>query len=101
MASKAGQCATFSDDADGFLPGEGAAAIIIQKACNVRCPVYACIRSTHVTQDGRSHGFFAPNPEAQARLISQSLKKGKCTENDISFIESKLFIMIFLLSCIP
>lgn len=88
IASKSGRCATFSETADGFLPGEGAAAIVIQKATDAQCGVYAKIKASHITQDGRSHGFFAPNPAAQTRLLQQTMKKARCVEEDIDLIEA-------------
>lgn len=88
IASKLGRCATFSDEADGFLPSEGAAALVIQKSLDSKCVPYASIKATHITQDGRSHGFFAPNPIAQSRLVRQTLAKGLCSEEEIDLIES-------------
>ena len=91
IASKMGRCATFSEDADGFLPSEGAAAIVLQRAVDAQCKPYARVRGCHVTQDGRSHGFFTPNPVAQKRLLTQSLQRASCVADDIDYHEGELF----------
>ncbi|KAL5536380.1 hypothetical protein ACEPAF_202 [Sanghuangporus sanghuang] len=88
IASKAGRCATFSEEADGFLPAEGAAALIIQKSVDSKCVPYASIKASHITQDGRSNGFFAPNPTAQTRLVHHTLTKALCSEQDVDLIET-------------
>jgi len=88
IASPSGKCATFSSDADGFLPSEGAVALVLQRMEDAKTPPYASIRASAIGQDGRSHGFTAPNVEAQARLLKEGLRRGKCHPNDISFFEA-------------
>jgi acyl transferase domain-containing protein len=88
IGSMSGRCATFSANADGFLPSEGVAAIVIQRKRDVKGPGLARIRASAVNQDGRSMGFAAPNPAAQARLLEMGLKRAGCTPDDISYFES-------------
>ena len=92
IGSPSGRCATFSDNADGFLPSEGAAAIVIQRSADVSGSYYASIRGTAVVQDGRSLGFSAPNPEAQVRLLQAGLKNAACAADDVSYIEGEFFV---------
>ncbi len=87
IASPLGRCATFSSDADGFLPSEGAAALVLQREADVSGPIYARIRATALAQDGRSQGFAAPNPDAQSRLLSTGLRKAGLTPDDVSYLE--------------
>ena len=65
-------------------------AIVIQKASDALCKPYARIRGSHVAQDGRSHGFFAPNPIAQERLVTRALERAMCSTEDIDYYESEL-----------
>lgn len=88
IASPTGKCLTFSNDADGFLPSEGAAAIVIQKATDAKSDPYAQIRASVTMQDGRSHGFFSPNPTAQKVLIEKALSKAGCSPDEISYFEA-------------
>ncbi|TFY50320.1 hypothetical protein EVG20_g11587, partial [Dentipellis fragilis] len=88
IASKTGRCATFSQDANGFLPSEGAAAVVIQRAGDAVSSPYAKIRGSAVGQDGRSPNFFAPNASAQTALLQKALKNAGAHPNDISYFEA-------------
>ncbi|ETW77135.1 putative multidomain protein [Heterobasidion irregulare TC 32-1] len=87
IVSKNGRCAPFSDLANGFVSSEGAAAIVLQKYPDAQVPTYCSLRATSVTQDGRSRGFLAPNPQAQTRLLNSALEKAACSPDDICFYE--------------
>ncbi|TDL21967.1 hypothetical protein BD410DRAFT_770959 [Rickenella mellea] len=82
-----GKCTPFAEGADGFVPSEGAVAIILEKWGNERA-VYATIRASAVGQDGRGHGFFAPNPHAQVALLGKALERGGCVPGDVDYIEA-------------
>ena len=88
IASPTGKCFTFSNYADGFLPSEGAVAIVIQKASGAKSEPYAQIKASATMQDGRSLGFFSPNPNAQKALIEKALNRADCGPDDISFLEA-------------
>ncbi|KIJ54123.1 hypothetical protein M422DRAFT_154033, partial [Sphaerobolus stellatus SS14] len=90
IVSPSGKCMPFSDMADGFVASEGAAAIVLQKASDplARGMTYGVVKATTVTQDGRSRGFYAPNPEAQKRLLETVLDKAGAGPNDISYLEA-------------
>ena len=90
IASMTGRCSPFTKAADGYVPSEGAAAIVIQKTKDAQCIPYGIIKATRITQDGRSHGFFAPNPIAQARLLSSAIEAANCSPNDINYLECKI-----------
>lgn len=89
IASESGRCAPFADSADGFVPSEGTAAIVLQKLADAQVPVYGCIRATAVAQDGTSRGFFSPNPDAQQRLLNSALDKAGCSPKDIMVLEGQ------------
>lgn len=82
-------CKPFSAFADGYVASEGAVAIVIQKAATAKVAPYCRIRGSAIGQDGRSHGFYAPNPIAQSRLIKNALEKSNCTPDDIAFLEGQ------------
>lgn len=89
IASANGKCTPFYDSADGFVPSEGAAAIVLQRSADAQVPAYGCIRATSVTQDGTSRGFFSPNPVAQRRLLDATLEKARCSPEDIMVLEGQ------------
>jgi acyl transferase domain-containing protein/NAD(P)-dependent dehydrogenase (short-subunit alcohol dehydrogenase family)/acyl carrier protein len=91
MLSKQGLCSTFSENADGFVPGEAVGAIILKplnKAIIDHDQIYAVIRASGVNQDGRSNGFTAPNPDAQSALINNLYAKHQIDPAHISLIEA-------------
>ncbi len=91
MASSDGRCRSFGDGGDGFVAGEGVGAVILKplrKAQEDRDHVYAVIKSTSINHDGKTHGYMVPNPNTQATLISEALKKAKIDPRSISYIEA-------------
>ena len=85
MLAKDGRCKTFDASADGYVRGEGAAAVVLRRlsdaerastaaanaaASGAEAPQILCvIRSSAVNQDGRSACFTAPNGLSQKTLI--------------------------------
>ncbi|CAA7262015.1 unnamed protein product [Cyclocybe aegerita] len=88
ITSPSGVCAPFSESADGFVASEGACAIVLQKAPAAKIQPYGCILASAITQDGASRGFFAPNPNAQTRLLREVLSKAGISASQISFVEA-------------
>lgn len=72
MLSKTGQCYTFDQSADGFVPGEGIGVVMLKRlddAVRDGDPIRAVIKGWGTNQDGRTNGITAPNPVAQAALM--------------------------------
>ncbi|PFH50122.1 hypothetical protein AMATHDRAFT_145969, partial [Amanita thiersii Skay4041] len=87
IVSKRGVSSPYSNHTDGYVAAEGAAAIILQRADQCKVNSYGRIKATTVTQDGRSRGFFAPNPQSQKRLLETALLKSGFIPEDISLVE--------------
>lgn len=91
MLSSDGRCRSFGENGSGFVPGEGAAVVLL-KALNRAVAdgdhVHGVILATHVNHGGRTHGFMVPNPRAQAALIRESLDKAGVNARHISYIEA-------------
>ena len=91
MLSPTGRCHSFSDNGDGFVPGEGVGAVILKplkKAVRDRDQIYAVIKATSVNHGGRTNGYTVPNPNAQAGVISDALKKSGIDARTITCIEA-------------
>ncbi|WP_238651997.1 type I polyketide synthase [Paenibacillus piscarius] len=91
MLSPTGKCHSFGDDADGFVPGEGAGAIILKplsEAVKDRDHIYGVIKATGMNHGGRVSGYTVPNPNAQARLISKALQQAGVDARSISYAEA-------------
>ncbi len=91
MLSKTGKCYAFSDKADGFVPGESVACVLLkplQAAKRDNDRIYGVIKASEINHDADSNGYMAPNPKAQELLISNAIKKAGITAKEISYIEA-------------
>lgn len=71
MLSPAGRCKTFDNSADGFVPGEGAGALILKRLADAVADgdhVDGVILGSGINQDGRTNGITAPSKRAQIEL---------------------------------
>ena len=99
MSSPNGRCATFSKDADGYVPSEGAVSMIVKSrraALRDGDRILGIVRATSVRHNGRSQGLAAPNSRAQAALSRTVLAKAGLQPKDIKFVR---FIGVLLSSC--
>ncbi|MFO0949454.1 MAG: beta-ketoacyl synthase N-terminal-like domain-containing protein [Planctomycetota bacterium] len=92
MLASDGRCKAFDDRADGFVRGEGVAAVLLKplhKAMDDRDPVLAVIEGTAVNNDGRAKaGLVAPSPRAQQACIEQALRSSGLDPSQIGYIEA-------------
>ncbi|MFB7369836.1 amino acid adenylation domain-containing protein [Streptomyces sp. NPDC056222] len=89
--SPTGRCHTFGEAADGFVPGEGGAALVLTRlddAERAGDPVLAILRGTAVNNDGRSLSLMAPNPLTQREVITQTYRDAGVTPESVSYVEA-------------
>ncbi|PCI22108.1 MAG: hypothetical protein COB67_13620, partial [SAR324 cluster bacterium] len=91
MLSSTGQCKTFSEQADGFVDGEGVGAIVLKplsKAIVDRDNIYAVIKGSMLNAGGKTNGYTVPNPHAQFQLISEAFDRAGVDSRTVSYIEA-------------
>lgn len=91
MLSPSGHCHTFSEDGDGFLPGEGVGAILLKpldKAVKDGDHIYGIIKGSAVNHGGATNGYTVPNQTAQTEVIIDALKKAGINPRTVSYIEA-------------
>ena len=91
MLSKAGQCRTFDERADGYVRGEGAVVLLlkpIEQALRDGDHVYALIKGTASNHGGRAGGLTVPNPVRQAQLIREAWRVSEVEPASIGLIET-------------
>lgn len=91
MLSPDGQCKTFDRSANGYVPGEGVAVILMQRlsdAIEAGNHIYGIVKSSHVNHCGFSRSITAPSIEAQEELIKKTFETARIRPNSISYIET-------------
>ncbi|WP_340201867.1 SDR family NAD(P)-dependent oxidoreductase [Ascidiimonas sp. W6] len=91
MLSPDGQCKTFDKDANGFVPGEGAGLLILQRledAILENNQIYGVIKGSAVNHVGSTRSITAPDAKIQAGLINSVYQKANVKTDTISFIEA-------------
>jgi acyl transferase domain-containing protein/acyl-CoA synthetase (AMP-forming)/AMP-acid ligase II/acyl carrier protein len=89
--SPTGRCRAFTADADGFVLGEGGAAIVLARLDDARSsgdPVLALVRGTAVNNDGHSLGLLAPTPRGQREVIGRAYEECGVDPADVSYVEA-------------
>ncbi|MGM8225006.1 HAD-IIIC family phosphatase [Cellvibrio sp. ARAG 10.3] len=89
--SKSGGSYPFDSRADGYLPGEAVAAVLLKplsKAEQDGDQIHAVIKSSAVNHGGYSASFTAPNVTQEAAVIEKALKAGNLPAESISYIEA-------------
>ena len=91
MLSPTGQCRAFDNDADGFVPGEASAAILLKplgKALQDGDHIYGVIRGIGVNQDGKTNGMTAPSSVSQTELEISVYQNYGIAADSINYIET-------------
>ncbi|WP_186320040.1 SDR family NAD(P)-dependent oxidoreductase [Paenibacillus sp. Y412MC10] len=89
ILSEDGTCYAFDQRANGTVPGEAVAVIVLKrlsKAVADRDPIYAVIRGSGVNYDGKTNGITAPSETAQARLIRDVYRQYHIDPERIEYI---------------
>jgi len=86
-----GRCATFAQDANGYVAGEGVGAILLKPLSEAKHDndrILGVIKATAINHGGRTSGFTVPNPKAQSSAIAKALKKANVDAETISYVEA-------------
>ncbi|WP_426448177.1 SDR family NAD(P)-dependent oxidoreductase [Paenibacillus sp. S-38] len=90
MLSEDGRCKTFDKKANGYVRGEGSAALLLKPLSDAERdgdPIYAVIRGSSVNHGGHANSLTAPNPNAQADLIADAWTKAGVDPSKAGYIE--------------
>ncbi|HEW98668.1 MAG TPA: alpha/beta fold hydrolase, partial [Beggiatoa sp.] len=89
--SSDGRCRSFGEGGDGYVPGEGVGALLLKPLHQARIDgdhIYAVIKGSSINHGGKTNGYTVPDPNAQASLISSTLKKAQINPRTISYVEA-------------
>lgn len=91
MLSEDGRCKTFDKDANGYVRGEGAGAVLLKplsKAVEDKDHIYGIIKGSHVNHGGHVSSLTTPNPNAQAEVIIKAWENTGVDPEKINYIEA-------------
>ncbi|WP_444996464.1 SDR family NAD(P)-dependent oxidoreductase [Aliikangiella sp. IMCC44359] len=91
MLTPDGRCKTFSDQADGYVRGEGVGILVLKRleaAEQSGDNIYAVIKSSAENHGGRANALTAPNPKAQAELLKAAYSKANIDPHSIGYFEA-------------
>ncbi|XBX10227.1 SDR family NAD(P)-dependent oxidoreductase [Enterocloster clostridioformis] len=91
MLSKTGRCKSFGSGGDGFVPGEGAGAILLKplsQAIKDHDHIYGVIKGSSLNHGGSTNGLTVPSPASQAEVILHACENARIDPSTISYIEA-------------
>ncbi|MEO0325840.1 MAG: polyketide synthase [Myxococcota bacterium] len=88
--SKSGQSRPFHADADGLVPGEGCALVVLERlddALRAGRTVHGVIRGVGLCNDGRGQGLLAPSETGQARSMREAFAMSGLRPDAVPYVE--------------
>ncbi|MFE2746272.1 aminotransferase class I/II-fold pyridoxal phosphate-dependent enzyme [Streptomyces scopuliridis] len=90
VVSRTGVCRPFDRRADGFVLGEGAGMVVLKRltdALRDADRVYAVIRGSACTNDGRSSGPMTPSEKGQTACLERAYDDAGVSPGSVGFVE--------------
>ncbi len=89
--SKSGRCHTFTDEADGYIPGDGVAVVLLKplkRAIEDHDSIYGVIKGSATNHGGMTSSVTVPNLAQETKVVENAWKEAGIHGEDISFIEA-------------
>lgn len=90
MLCEDGRCKTFSNQANGYVRGEGVGIIMLKKLRDAEQSgdhIYGLIVGSAINHGGRSNSLTSPNTKAQTELIKQVYRDANIDPRSVTYIE--------------
>lgn len=91
MLSPDGQCKTFDKDANGYVPGDGVAVLLLRRledAVADNNHIYGIIKGSAINHGGQSVSITAPRVEAQKNVILSAYEDAGVSPETVSYVEA-------------
>jgi acyl transferase domain-containing protein/tryptophanase len=91
MLAADGRCKTFDHRADGYVRGEGCAAVLLKRLDQAVADgdtIYGVVKGSGVNHGGRAMSLTAPNPNAQAELLVDVYRRAAVDPAAVGLIEA-------------
>jgi polyketide synthase PksN len=89
MLSKDGKCHAFDRDANGMVPGEAVAVVVLKLLSQAEAdgdPIHAVIRGSGINYDGKTNGITAPSGASQSSLLQEVYERYGVNPEEIEYI---------------
>ncbi|MEC0253276.1 polyketide synthase, partial [Bacillus halotolerans] len=89
MLSADGKCYAFDKRANGMVPAEAVAVIVLKRLSKAESdgnPVYATVVGSGINYDGKTNGITAPSGRSQSRLIKEVYDRFHIKPEDMEYI---------------
>lgn len=86
-----GRCFAFDSRANGYVPGEGAGAVLLKPLSAAQQDgdqIYALLLASAVNNDGQTMGITTPNMDAQIALLETIYQPERISPESIGYIEA-------------
>ncbi|PJN27395.1 beta-ketoacyl synthase [Streptomyces sp. CB02613] len=91
MLSADERCKVFDAGADGFVPGEGVGAVLLKPLSQAVADgdeIWAVLKSGLANAGGKTGGYTVPNPNAQAALVAEAVRRAGVDPGTIGYVEA-------------
>lgn len=87
--SPTGRSQPFAASADGLVPAQGAAAVVLKRLCDISegDTVFGLIRAIGLSNDGRRGGFLVPDSHGQREAMSRAYDQCDVDPDSIDYLE--------------
>ena len=87
--SKTGRSQPFAASADGLVPAQGAAAVVVKRLRDVSQneKVFGVIRAVGLSNDGRRGGFLVPDSQGQLEAMQNAYRQCGVEPDSIDYLE--------------
>jgi acyl transferase domain-containing protein/acyl carrier protein len=91
MLAHDGQCKTFDNSADGFVPGEGVGTVVLKRLSDAERDgdsIHGVIIGSGINQDGKTNGITAPSVNSQIDLLRDTYRRYAIDASSIDYVET-------------
>jgi len=91
MLAHDGQCKTFDNGADGFVPGEGVGSLVLKRLSDAERDgdsIHGVIIGSGINQDGKTNGITAPSVNSQIELLRDVYRRYAIDASSIDYVET-------------